>query len=158
LERWLGSTASEVIRQSGELDVHVVRGEEGGGAPGAEPAAAADSGEGARPARRHARRNRWRDYGIATTVVLVLTAIATLMVRRFWIANIVMVYLLGVIVVSVTCGRGASIVASILSVAAFDFFFVPPELTFAVSDSQYLITFGVMLIVALVSSNLTHRI
>jgi two-component system sensor histidine kinase KdpD len=80
------------------------------------------------------------------------------MVHRFSIANIVMVYLLGVIVVSVTCGRGASIVASILSVAAFDFFFVPPELTFAVSDSQYLITFGVMLIVALVSSNLTHRI
>ena len=157
LERWLGSTASEVIRESGELDVVVVQGEEGGApATGADPSAASsDSGA---PARATPRRNRWRDYGIATTIVLVVTALATLMVPRVALANVVMVYLLGVIVASVTCGRGASIFASVLSVAAFDFFFVPPALTFAISDSQYLITFAVMLIVALLSSNLTHRI
>ncbi len=55
-------------------------------------------------------------------------------------------------------GRGPSILASVLSVAAFDFFFVPPYLTFAVSDTEYLITFAVMLVVALVISTLTSRV
>src|SRR5207249_1267411 len=54
-------------------------------------------------------------------------------------------------------GRGPSLLASLLSVAAFDFFFVPPYWTFAVSDSEYLLTFAVMLLVALVISGLTVR-
>ena len=56
-----------------------------------------------------------------------------------------MVYLLGVAFVAARHGRLPSVLASILSVAAFDFFFVPPHLTFAVSDTQYVITFAVML-------------
>jgi two-component system sensor histidine kinase KdpD len=50
------------------------------------------------------------------------------------------------------------VLASVLCVAAFDFFFVPPFLTFAVSDTQYLVTFGVMLVVGLVISELTARV
>jgi two-component system sensor histidine kinase KdpD len=46
----------------------------------------------------------------------------------------------------------------VLSVAAFDFFFVPPYLTFAVSDTQYFVTFAVMLLVAIVISTLAARI
>jgi two-component system sensor histidine kinase KdpD len=69
-----------------------------------------------------------------------------------------MVYLLSVIVVATRCGRGPSLLASVLSVAAFDFFFVPPYFTFAVSDTQYLVTFSVMLVVALVISSLAVRI
>ena len=64
-----------------------------------------------------------------------------------------MVYLLGVVVVATRFGRGASLLASVLSVAAFDFFFVPPYFTFAVSDTEYLVTFAVMLVVALVISS-----
>ena len=48
--------------------------------------------------------------------------------------------------------------ASVLGVAAFDYFFVRPYLTFAVSDTEYLLTFGVMLITALVISTLTARL
>src|SRR6185437_15725283 len=51
-------------------------------------------------------------------------------------------------------GRGPSVLTSILNVAAFDFFFVPPRFNFAISDVQYLITFGVMLSVAPVTANL----
>jgi two-component system sensor histidine kinase KdpD len=54
-------------------------------------------------------------------------------------------------------GRGPSVVASVLSFAAFDFFFVPPYLSFAVSDVQYLLTFAVMLVVALTISGLAVR-
>ena len=68
-----------------------------------------------------------------------------------------MVYLLGAAVVATRSGRRPSVLAAVLSVAAFDFFFVPPALTFAVRDIRYLVTFGVMLVVSLVISGLTVR-
>ncbi len=66
---------------------------------------------------------------------------------RFDRPNLIMVYLLGVAFVASRYGRGPSAATALLSVAAFDFFFVPPYLTFAVADTQYLLTFGVMLLV-----------
>ena len=68
-----------------------------------------------------------------------------------------MVYLLGIVIVAMRTGRGPSLLAAVLSVAAFDFFFVPPRFTFAVTDARYLFTFLVMLIVGLVISGLTVR-
>src|SRR5207248_11124785 len=70
----------------------------------------------------------------------------------------IMLYLLGVAVVAMRGGRGPAIWASILSVAAFDFFFVLPYWTFAVADMAYLVTLSVMLFVALVISTLTIRL
>jgi len=69
-----------------------------------------------------------------------------------------MVYLLGVVAVSSRSSRATAVFTALASVAAFDFFCVPPYLTFAVEDSEYLITFGAMLVVALVISALTSRI
>ena len=63
-----------------------------------------------------------------------------------------MIYLLGVVFVATRFGRGPSAFAAVLSVAVFDFFFVPPHLTFAVADTQYLVTFAVMLVVGLLIS------
>ena len=51
----------------------------------------------------------------------------------FDLANIVMVFLLAVVGVAVWLGRGPAVLAAFLNVAAFDFFFVPPRLSFAVS-------------------------
>ena len=70
-------------------------------------------------------------------------------------ANIVMVFLLAVVGVGVWLGRGPAVLAAFLNVAAFDFFFVAPRLSFAVADVQYLLTFGVMLVVGLVTGQLT---
>ncbi len=69
--------------------------------------------------------------------------------------NIVMVFLLAVVLVSVRYGRGPGVLASFLAVAIFDFFFVPPRFSFAVSDVQYLMTFVVMLTVGLITGQLT---
>ena len=69
-----------------------------------------------------------------------------------------MVYLLAVVLIAVRFGRGPAVTASVLAVAAFDFFFVPPLLTFAVSDVQYLISFAIMLTVALIISSLTASV
>jgi two-component system sensor histidine kinase KdpD len=69
-----------------------------------------------------------------------------------------MFYLGGVVAVAMRCSRWVSVTASFLSVAAFDFFCVPPYLTFAVSDYQYVFTFAGMLVVALVISTQTARL
>lgn len=72
--------------------------------------------------------------------------------------DIAMVLLLGVVLVASRLGRGASVAASVLGIAAFDFLFVPPYYTFAVADSSFFFTFGVMLLVALTMSGLTTTI
>src|SRR5216683_933068 len=100
----------------------------------------------------------WASYGYALASVAISTAIAWAMFPYFALSNLIMVYLLSVIIAATRYGRGPSLVASVLSVAAFDFFFVPPYFTFAVSDTQYLVTFSVMLVVALVISSLAVRI
>jgi two-component system sensor histidine kinase KdpD len=74
------------------------------------------------------------------------------------VANIVMLFLLTVFVAAVWLGRGPSVLAAFLSVALFDFFFVPPHLSFAVADAQYVVTFAVMLAVGLITSHLGARL
>jgi two-component system sensor histidine kinase KdpD len=95
---------------------------------------------------------------VAAAAVAIATGLAWLIFPFVEAANLIMTYLLAIIGVATRCGRGPSVAASVLSVAAFDFFFVPPHFTFAVADTQYLLTFAVMLLVALVISGLTLRI
>ena len=94
-------------------------------------------------------------YALATATCATTTAVSHLLVPYFDQANIVMVFLLSVVGVAVWLGRGPSVLAAVLNVAAFDFFFVAPQLSFAVADVQYLLTFAVMLIVGLVTGQLT---
>lgn len=70
-------------------------------------------------------------------------------------ANIVMLFLLTVAVVAAKLGQLPAILAAFMSVAAFDFLFVPPYFSFAINDVQYLVTFAVMLVVALLIGTLT---
>lgn len=91
---------------------------------------------------------------MALLIVALCTALAKLMHEHFEQSTIVMTYMLSVVLVAMRYGRGPSILASFMSVALFDFIFVPPNFTFAVADAQYLITFVVMLVVALIISSL----
>ncbi|MGH7264086.1 MAG: DUF4118 domain-containing protein, partial [Candidatus Rokuibacteriota bacterium] len=145
--RWrellFGSVVNELVRKSGEIDVYVT------------------TGEGEVPAPLAAGRRRGVDvagHAQAAAVVAVATAVAWLMFPYFELSNLAMVYLLGVVLAATRLGRAPSILAAGLAVAAFDFFFVPPYLTFRVADARYLVTFGVMLVVALVIGTLTVRI
>src|SRR5438552_3808045 len=140
----LGSIVDALVEGSGEIDVYVISAEREEGV--------------AAPVRRRQMPTDWRPYGGATLLVAVATGIAWLMMPYFGLANLIMVYLLGVLIGATRFGRGPSLLASLLSVAAFDFFFVPPVFTFSVSDTQYLVTFAVMLVVALVISDLATRI
>jgi two-component system, OmpR family, sensor histidine kinase KdpD len=100
----------------------------------------------------------WNRYARAVLVSAACTAVAFLMYPHFELVNLAMVYLLGVTVAGLRLGRGPAVLASVLNVAAFDFCFVPPRYNFAVTDAQYLVTFAVMLTVALVIANLTANV
>jgi two-component system sensor histidine kinase KdpD len=143
-EFFRGSYVYELTRRCGDIDVYVISGDS--------ETAAAPAAPVARPSVAHL------PYLYAALVVLACTAVGWLMFHRFAATNIVMVYLLGVLGVALWFGRGPSILASVLGVAAFDFFFIPPHLTFAVEDTEYLFTFTVMLVTGLVISTLTARL
>ncbi len=148
LPRWKeiihGSVVDEIIRKSGAIDVYVITGEEGATTPF--------------DAFKWHRTSAASAYWMACLATAAATAVAYFLMHFLSPINLVMIYLLEVLFVAVRFGRGPSILASILSVAAFDFCFVPPYLTFAVSDGQYLLTFAVMLTVALMISTLTARV
>lgn len=94
-------------------------------------------------------------YLWAAAICAATTLVATPLQPIFDLANIVMLFLLAVVVVAVRFGRGPAVLAAFFNVAAFDFFFVPPRMAFAVSDVQYLLTFAVMLVVGLITGQLT---
>ncbi len=87
--------------------------------------------------------------------VAVVSVIALFLRDHIEITNIAMLYLVAVVWVSARTGRGPAVAASVVGVGLFDFICVPPYFTFAVSDTEYLLTFAVMLIVALTITELT---
>lgn len=84
--------------------------------------------------------------------------VATPLARVFDLSNIVMLFLLTVVLVALRFGRRAGALAALLAVLCFDYFFVPPRWSFAISDTQYLFTFVLMLAVALIIGQLTARL
>ena len=101
---------------------------------------------------------RKREWAWSVLTVAACTAIDKLMFPFFERLDFAMVYLLGVVIIASRTSKWPALAATILSVAAFDFFFVPPYYTFAVSDVRYFITFTVMFIVSFVISRLTLRV
>ena len=94
-------------------------------------------------------------YVIAALLAAATAALAWPLRSTLHSANIVMLFLLSVLFVAVRFGRGPAVLSAFLNVAAFDFFFVPPHMSFDVSDIQYLVTFAVMLAVGLIVGQLT---
>ena len=144
-DRLRGSLVDALVRGSGDIDVYVISGD------------ASKDSKGARPLSTFRPRSPLSDYAAAVGVVILASLVCRLMFPVFAATNLAMVYLLGVTFVATRSSRGPAALASVLSVAVFDFFFIPPHLTFAVADSQYLLTFAVMLLVALLISTLASR-
>ncbi len=146
--RWLellhGSVVDQLIRMSGPIDVYVISSE-------AEPSAR-NAMEGWRPHRPLAR------YLWGLVLIVAATGLSALIAPHISPTNLVVVYLLSVVVAAVYLGRGPAIMTSILGVAAFDYFFVPPHLTLAIANTEYILTFLGLLAVGLVISQLTATV
>ncbi|KMN83713.1 sensor protein KdpD [Chromobacterium sp. LK11] len=150
---WRRPLAGELSRRSSDVDLYVVAHEQEDAAADA----AAKTGGSLLFEEQDSPRSRF-GYLAAFVACLLTTALAGLLIPHVALANDIMIYLLVVVLVSVRYGRGPGMLASLLSVASFDFFFVPPHMSFAVSDTQYLMTFVVMLLVASIISQLTARL
>ena len=147
---WQRSFAECLGRAAHELEVILVardteerRSSEGEPAASIEPAPA--------PA-------QWPAYLWAVAGVALVSLGATPLLPYLDLINVVMIFLLVSVFVAYRLGRGPGALASVLAVAAFDFFFVPPRFSFAVSDVLYLPTFAVMLLVALLIGQLAARL
>jgi len=145
----MGSPVDELIRRSGEIDVQVIRGDaraEGGGGPRHLAAPARPSSV------------DWKGYAESVLAVAACSAVCFGMYHYFELANLIMVYLLGTMFIASRRGQGPAILSSALGVLCFDVFFVPPRFSLAVSDTQYLLTFAIMFLVAVVISRMTAHI
>ncbi|MBC7779092.1 MAG: sensor histidine kinase KdpD, partial [Proteobacteria bacterium] len=160
--RWLfGSVVDSLVAASDDIEVHVVGGEPTP-APGTQPFLARSTQylglEPPSAAAQQSPRRRWAGFGWAVVATVGSSLVAWPMWSLLDFTTVEMIYLLGVVVVAVYCGRWPSIVAAILGVLAFNLIFVPPYWTFAVDDPRYIVTFGVMLVLGLVISSLTASV
>jgi two-component system, OmpR family, sensor histidine kinase KdpD len=143
-ERLRPSLVDQVIRKSGDIDVYVTAGD-----PDDQETA---PDQVIRPPL------HIPSLAAAVAVPALATGVNLLTFGRDQLPDVVMIYLLGIMLIASRFGMGASVLAAFLSVAAFDFCFVPPYLTFAVADLRHTTTFGVMFLVAILLSGLTQRV
>jgi two-component system sensor histidine kinase KdpD len=151
--RWLdllrGSVVAQLVRGAEGMDVLVTTGVQADVVRPTRPPS-----PGARPA----------DYLLAAGTVAACTGLGVLLGAALPVAgeNVLadqaMLYLAGILFVALRVSEGPALAAAILSVAALNFFFVPPRYTFTVEDASHVLTFLVMLVVGVTVSRLTVRI
>ena len=143
-ELWKGSIVDQLVYANSDIDIYVVSSKE------ENPRTVIPAGwQPHRPIER---------YLVAAGLIALSTVLGFTVRGNLEPANLVMLYLASVVISAVYLGRGPSLLASILGVLAFDFFLVPPYLTLAVRDTQYVITFAALFIVSLIISSLTVRV
>jgi two-component system sensor histidine kinase KdpD len=146
--RWqefvFGSVVDQLIHNSGTIDVYVISSEE-------KTLQKPIPMEPLLPA------SLPRDYVASLVLVTIITAIGWLVKSFISPANLAMLYLLAVVIIAFRRGLKPAIFTAVIGVLAFDFFFIPPHLTFRVSDTEYLITFAGMIIVGGLISLLVAR-
>jgi len=138
-----GSMVEDLIRMSGDIDIYVVTSSDQPTLPPEE-----------NPLKIH---SPLLKYLWSIVLVAIVTGLGFLIGARIEPTNLVMLYLLIVVIAAIYLGRGPAILASLLGVLAFDFLFILPYYTFAVSDTQYIITFIALFLVGMVISQLTAR-
>jgi two-component system sensor histidine kinase KdpD len=100
----------------------------------------------------------WKPYAVSF-LSIGLTIIICMLLKPFIEAiNIPMIFIIPVVLTSLISGRKAGILASLLAVAAFDFFFVPPFFNFSVEDVRFIPTFFVLLVVGIITSLLADTV
>jgi len=138
-----GSIVDQLIYSSGSIDIYVINAQSEN-----KPVAILKTWRPHRPFRR---------YLISILLVILATLFGRFLTPQLEPVNLVMVYLMVTVICSVYLGRGPALLSSILGVLSFDFFLIPPYFTFSVTDTEYFITFGGLLIVSLVISSLTVK-
>lgn len=134
------SLAHEFLRKSGDIDVYIMTG---------------------------TRQNKpekkipikyvtpWRDYVLSISIVVVTTIVNFFIYPYVSSSSLIMIYLLGMTSIALLGSVGPSILGTILSVVAYDYFFISPFFQFTINNRESFFTLVVMLIVSQVISQLT---
>jgi two-component system sensor histidine kinase KdpD len=147
--RWFemlhGSVVHDLLRKAGSISVHVI--------------AAAGETAPAKPVKTSAGMESIDPiaYAISTTFVAAALGVALLISQFVDLDNISLVFLAAVLASAVQYGAGPSVVAALLSVLCYNFFFLPPLYTFTIADPANVIALFFFMIVALLTSSLTAR-
>jgi two-component system sensor histidine kinase KdpD len=136
----------QLIRRSEHFDVYVV----GSRGEAVQPEPSKTTGRETRP--------NWLRYLYGLGLVVLATLLGQLIHGIFTTTTIAMLYLLCVVITAYLWGLGPSIFVSVIGVLAFDFFHIPPYLTFRVADTQYIFTFLALLFVGIVISYMALRV
>lgn len=139
-----GSFIDKLTRKCGEIDLYLISGESEEEPPKTQYV----------PVKSFS----WKGIFWAVFIIGLCTAINKLLFPYLALANLIMVYLLGVVWLAFRYGQFISIVGMFLSIALFDFFFIPPFYSFSIMDEEHFVTFGVMLIIGLIIGGLTSRL
>lgn len=146
--RWrellFGSVAQALIRDAGDISIHVI------------PAQEAGSGEGR--AGGGGQRFEPGDYLAGLAFVAVAVGIGMLLHLFLDVRNIALVFLMAVLASAVTAGLWPALFTSVIGALAFNFFFLPPLYTLVIGDPESVLAFVFFLVVALIASNLTARV
>jgi two-component system sensor histidine kinase KdpD len=137
-----GSFVDQLLRRSKEIDVYVVS-EENAKKEKTIPSQSV--------------RVPWRSYLTSLLLVAGATGASEIALEFLSSTNMIMFYLLAVVVAALRLGFRPALLTALLGVLAFDFFLVPPYFSFAVTDTQYLITFAGLFTVGAVISTLVAR-
>ena len=140
-----GSVLDDLIEASGDIEIYAITGEPG---PPLRVAPTITPSGGRSP----------KEYLFAGAAIAACTVLSVALRSVLNPVSLVMFYLLGIVAIAMRSSRRVAFLSCLISVAVFDFFCVPPYLTFAVSDYEYILTFVVMLVVAITISTLTIRI
>jgi two-component system sensor histidine kinase KdpD len=99
-----------------------------------------------------------RSYGVALGAVMAALGAAAALRPLAGLENVDLILLMAVVAVAATQGLGPALVAALTSAIAYNFFFIPPTLTFEVADPTNVIALVLFLTIALITGNLAARV
>lgn len=146
-EIFSNSLVDQIIRASGEINVHVVTGS---------TAITKPKNSGITKLSGKEKENLpWKSYIISLAIVLLATGLSFLLEPYLGKANLMLIYLLGIITISLFGRMDVSLLSIIMSVLLYDLFFIPPPLSTIFFNPGYLFTLVTMLLASYIISHLT---
>jgi two-component system sensor histidine kinase KdpD len=152
IREWLGggTLVNRLIRAGSDIDIYVVSGQKG--LHRTTPRTALSFWR---------LQSTWRDYALASLIIVCVTLLL-LIAHSLWpwisFQAVGLIELLFVLLVAIYLGRGPALLAALLSAIAWNFLFMQPRLTFAISALEDIILFLLYFVIALFAGSLTARL
>jgi two-component system sensor histidine kinase KdpD len=99
-----------------------------------------------------------KKYAWGILSVVAASLVALILRSHLSQINLLFLLLLPVIVSAIYIGRGPSFISAIISILVFDYLFVTPYYSFAISDTGYFFSYTIYMVIAIIISNLAYKL